>query len=253
MSVSYKVEENIGTVQLSRPERKNSFTLEMVDQWADALDEARKDPSVRAVIVTGSGDSFCAGVDLDEFAAVEDTPLAHKEMLSLRVHAVSRALSLLDKPVVAAVNGVAVGAGLDMALMCDLRFAASSARFSEGYVRLGLVPGDGGCHLLPRLVGTSKALELLWTGDFVDADEALQMGLVDRVYPYPELIDQTRTFLAKVCRAPQLVIGMIKRLTYQSRSFDLATSLDVVSSHMAVVQSTDAARTALAEARERLR
>jgi enoyl-CoA hydratase/carnithine racemase len=253
LDINYSLADGIATVELSRPQRKNSFTLEMVDQWAAALEEAGRDPAVRAVIVTGRGDAFCAGVDLNDLAAVEDTPLSHKQMLTHHVHAVSRALARIDKPVVAAVNGVAVGAGMDMALMCDLRFAARSARFSEGYVRLGLVPGDGGCYLLPRLVGTAKALELLWSGEFVDADEALRIGIVNRVYDDGELIERTRAYLGEVLRAPSLPLGIIKRVTYQSATMDLATSLDVISSHMAIVQSTDEARAALARIRAAVR
>jgi enoyl-CoA hydratase/carnithine racemase len=250
LNIKYSVADEIATVELSRPQRRNSFTLEMVDRWAAAVEDAGRDPAVRAVIVTGGADAFCAGVDLDEFAALEDTPLSHKQTLTDRVHAVSRALARIDKPVVAAVNGVAVGAGMDMALMCDLRFAARSARFSEGYIRLGLVPGDGGCYLLPRLVGVAKALELLWSGEFVDAEEALRIGIVNRVYEDDELMERTREYLGNVLRAPSLPLGIIKRVTYQSSSMDLATSLDVISSHMAVVQSTDEARAALARMRQ---
>ena len=253
LNIKYSVANEIATIELSRPQRRNSFTLEMVDGWAAALEDAGRDPVVRAVIVTGGADAFCAGVDLDEFAALEDTPLSHKQMLTDRVHAVSRALARIDKPVVAAVNGVAVGAGMDMALMCDLRFAARSARFSEGYIRLGLVPGDGGCYLLPRLVGVAKALELLWSGEFVDAEEALRIGIVNRVYEDDELMERTRYYLGNVLRAPSLPLGIIKRVTYQSSSMDLATSLDVISSHMAVVQSTDEARAALARMRAAMR
>jgi enoyl-CoA hydratase/carnithine racemase len=253
LNIKYSVANEIATIELSRPQRRNSFTLEMVDGWAAALEDAGRDPAVRAVIVTGGADAFCAGVDLDEFAALEDTPLSHKQMLTDRVHAVSRALARIDKPVVAAVNGVAVGAGMDMALMCDLRFAARSARFSEGYIRLGLVPGDGGCYLLPRLVGVAKALELLWSGEFVDAEEALRIGIVNRVYEDDELMERTRYYLGNVLRAPSLPLGIIKRVTYQSSSMDLATSLDVISSHMAIVQSTDEARAALARMRAAIR
>src|ERR687886_2636512 len=113
--------------------------------------------------------------------------LDHKPWLEV-VHRVPLALEALDKPVIAALNGVAVAAGLDMALMCDLRYAAAGARLSEGYVKVGLIPGDGGTYFLPRLVGTAKALELLWTGDFIDAQEALRLGIVNRVLPAAELL-----------------------------------------------------------------
>ena len=163
----------------------------MIDDWAAALDRAQNDRGVRCVLLTGAGEHFCAGVDLDELAAVEPTPLARKRLFTEHIHRVMFAVERLDRPYVAAMRGYAVGAGLDMALMCDLRFAGRSARLCEGYVRVGLVPGDGGCYLLPRLVGLAKALELMFTGDIVDADEAHRIGLVNRVYDDDELLDRT--------------------------------------------------------------
>jgi enoyl-CoA hydratase/carnithine racemase len=125
-----------------------------------------------------------------------------------------------------------------MCLMCDMRIAAEDARFSTGYVRVGLVPGDGDTYFLPRLVGTAKALELLWTADFIEAPEALRLGIVNRVVPPGELRDATYAFARQVADGPQVPIRMIKRLVYQSMRLDLRTHLDLVSSHMAVVRRT---------------
>lgn len=190
--VGYQVADGVATVTLERRERKNAFTLEMLDSCGAFLRRAADDDEVRIIVVTGSGDSFCAGVDLDVLAQLDNSPLARKMVLTERVHGLARVISSVDEPVIAAVNGVAVGAGLDIALMCDLRFAASSARMSEGYIRVGLVPGEGGCYLLPRLVGPARALELLMTGRFVDAAEALAIGLVNRVYEDAELAAQAQ-------------------------------------------------------------
>jgi enoyl-CoA hydratase/carnithine racemase len=147
-------------------------------------------------------------------------------------------ITSVDKPIIAAVNGVAVGAGLDIALMCDLRFAASSARMSEGYIRVGLVPGEGGCYLLPRLVGPARALELLMTGRFVDAAEALAIGLVNRVYEDAELAAQAHAFAAELAGRSPIPLQIIKRSVYQAATSDLGSHLDAISSHMAIVQST---------------
>jgi enoyl-CoA hydratase/carnithine racemase len=236
--LEYEVSDGIGTILLNRPDRKNAFTLGMVDEWAAALRAARSQPEVRVVVVTGAGQAFCSGVDLDAFHAEERSVLEHKMMLTERIHRVAHALEDLDKPVIAAVKGVAVGAGMDMALMCDMRFAGASARFSEGYVKVGLVPGDGGCYFLPRLVGTAKALELLWTGDFVDADEAARLGIVNHVYPDDELIPRTYELARRLADGPPIAIQMIKRAVYQSSQLDLRTALDLISSHLAIVQST---------------
>jgi enoyl-CoA hydratase/carnithine racemase len=235
----YTVKDAIATITLNRPHRKNAFTLQMTDDWAAAVRTAAADETVRVVVLTGAGDAFCAGIDLAVLHAVEPTPLARKRMLTDGVHQVARAVADLDKPLIAAINGAAVGAGLDMALMCDIRFAARSARMSEGYIRVGLVPGDGGCYFLPRLVGPAKALELLLTGDTVDGDEAVRIGMVNRVYDDAALLDATYAFAARLAAVSPLAAVMIKRTVYQSERMDLRASLDLISSHMAVVQSTD--------------
>ena len=252
-ALRYSVEDGVATLVLDNPARKNAFTLQMIDDWADALVRAATDDAVRVVILTGAEGAFCSGIDLSVLQGVEDTPLARKRMLTHGVHKVARAVEALDKPLIAAVNGVAVGAGLDMALMCDMRFAGRSATMSEGYIRVGLVPGDGGAWFLPRLVGPAKALELLLSGDFVSADEAHRIGMVNRVYEDDELLERTRDFAAQLCRMSPVALGVIKRTVQQSASIDLRTSLDLISSHMAVVQSTEdyqEAQAAFAEKRD---
>ena len=236
--LEYTVEDGVGTILLNRPEVKNAFTLDMVEAWAAALRSARTDPDVRVVVLTGAGDAFCAGVDLSVLGDVGEEPLALKSMLMDRVHEVARAVEDLSKPIIAAVNGVAVGAGMDMALMCDIRMLAQSARMSEGYIRVGLVPGDGGCYYLPRLVGMSKALELLWTGDFVDADEAVRIGLARSAHPDVEFASAYRAFAGRLAEQPPVNVAMIKRAAHQSAHTDLRTSLDLISSHFAVVHGT---------------
>lgn len=237
--LEYAVENGVGTILLNRPSRKNAFTTEMVDEWARVLRGARTDGSVGAIIVTGAGDAFCSGGELTGLApgAEGRTTYERKAFLTDHVHRVAYALEDLDKPVIAAVNGVAVGAGMDMALMCDMRFLARSARMSEGYIKVGLVPGDGGAYWLPRLVGTAKAMELLLTGDFVHAEEAHRIGLANRVYDDAELMDETRRFAERLAAGPPRITRMIKRAVYQSARSDLRTSLDLISSHMAVAQS----------------
>lgn len=237
--LEYDVEGPVATITLNRPKRKNAFTLPMVDAWADALRQAQADAAVRAVIVTGAGDSFCSGIDLSALEEVEGTPLGRKEMLTKRIHQVAIALDDLDKPTIAAVRGPAVGAGMDMALLCDMRFAGRSARFSEGYIKVGLVPGDGGSWLLPRLVGAAKALELLLTGDTVEADEALRLGIVNQVHDDEELLDRTREFALRVAAAPPVQAAMIKRLVRSSERIDLRTHYDMVSSHFGIVSSLE--------------
>jgi enoyl-CoA hydratase/carnithine racemase len=245
---------SVGTITLNRPEQRNAFTFAMVREWAELLRDVRTDDAVRVVVLTGAGDkAFCSGIDLGSIsnAHASLTPLERKSQLHDEIHQVALALEALDKPVVASINGAAVGAGLDMALMCDLRIAARSARLSEGYIKVGLTPGDGGAYYLPRLVGTAKALELLLTGDMVGADEAHRIGLVNRVVDDADLGPATRALAEQIAGAPPVTVRMIKRATYQSARADLRTSLDLISSHFAVVAATADAAEALSAMREK--
>jgi len=249
--LEYTVADGIGTILLNRPHRKNAFTIEMIDQWARILVEARTDPDVRVIVLTGAGDAFCSGVDLSSMDGERPSPLQRKEHLTDHIHRIPYALEDLDKPVIAAINGAAVGAGMDMALMCDMRIIARSARLSEGYIRVGLVPGDGGCYYLPRLVGQAKALELLLTGDFIGAEEAARIGIANHVVDDDDLIAATTRLARKLADAPPVAVRTIKRAVYQSARADLRTALDLISSHMSVVTSTQDSAEALAAFREK--
>jgi 2-(1,2-epoxy-1,2-dihydrophenyl)acetyl-CoA isomerase len=253
--LEYTVKDGVATARLNRPEKKNALSEEMVRELGRALRDAQDDPAVRVFIITGAGDAFCSGGDLGRRAregeGAQPTPLQRKTRLHQGTHRVALAIEEFDKPLIAAVNGPAAGAGMDLALMCDLRFAARSARFSEAYIRVGLLPGNGGCYFLPRIVGAARALELLWTGDFIEADEAHRIGLVNRVCEDENLMAETQAFAARLAAGPPIQQHLIKKLLYQSLRTDLRTSLELVSSHMAVVQSTDDYREAIAAYQEK--
>jgi enoyl-CoA hydratase/carnithine racemase len=249
--LEYGVVDGVATIRLNRPQARNAFTVEMTGLWADAVREAQDDPAVAVVVLTGTGTAFCAGADLGSELSRRPTPLDAKTTLHEKIHRIARAVADLDKPLIAALNGVAVGAGLDMALMCDLRIAARSARFAETYVRLGIAPGNGGAWFLPRIVGEAKALELLLTGDFVDAEEALRIGLVNRVVADDELTAHVAALARALADAPPLAVRTIKRTVRQSAGLDLRTALDLVSSHMAVLRTSDDAAEAYAALTER--
>jgi enoyl-CoA hydratase/carnithine racemase len=234
----YEVEDRIATITLNRPDKLNAFTRDMIDGWAKALAEAQADDRVNVVVVTGAGRAFCAGGDVARMGEGEPSALDHKNQLWENIHRIPKTLEVMDKPVIAMVNGLAVGAGMGMCLMCDVRIASDEARFSTGYVKVGLVPGDGDTYFLPRLVGAAKALELLWTADFIEAPEALRLGIVNRVIPAGDLRPQTYAFARQVADGPQVPVRMIKRLVYQSLRLDLRTHLDLVSSHMSIVRRT---------------
>lgn len=253
--ILFKKEDGIATITLNCPERKNSFSMDMIDQWANALQEWRTDPEVKVIVLTGTGDSFCAGAYFapGQDGAAAPTAFDLKSNLWERIHRIPLTLEDTDKPVIAALNGVAVGAGLDMALMCDIRFAAESARFSEGYVKVGFVPGDGGAYYLPRLVGVAKALELLMTGDFIFAPEAERIGMVNKVFPDDRLMEETYKFARRLVEGPTKVIQLIKRAVYQSSRVDLRTALDMISSHMGVIRTTQDSQEAMKASMTRLR
>ena len=243
--IEYSVDGGVATILLNRPERKNAFTFSMLEQWAQFLERAQVDDGVRVVVVTGAGGNFCSGVDLADFAAERSTPYADKMLLADKVHVVARAVERFDKPYVAAMTGVAVGAGLDMALMADIRIATDTARFSEAYIRVGLLPGDGGCHLLPRIVGRAKALELLWTGEFFSTSDALQWGMLNRVLPEDSFDGGVQQFVSRLATSAPLATRMIKRATIYGETMSFSASLDMISSHQALIQSTDDSKEAM--------
>ena len=169
------------------------------------------------------GRGFCAGADLRGGSGVAETARAdrppaaadRRNWLRDGVHLVPRAVALLDKPYIAAVNGAAVGAGMDMASMADIRIASDRARFAMSYVKVGLVPGDGGCYFLPRIIGLPRALELIWTGDFIDAAEALRIGYVSRVVPADDLVTEATAFARRLAEGPAVAMQLAKRLVYR--------------------------------------
>lgn len=233
----------VTVISINRPQKKNAFTLEVLESVVGMLGDLRRDKNCRAVILTGKGDAFCAGVDLSipQQMRVDgaNAPNDWKNLLKDRVHQIALALDDFDKPVIAAVNGPAYGAGMDLALMCDMRFVSSSARMCQAYINLGVVPGDGGCFYLPRIVGLPKALELMLSGRVVDADEAINIGLANRVFADDALMAETMKFAQLLATKSPIAMRMIKRATYQSLDSSLRTSLDLISSHMAVVQSLE--------------
>ncbi|RKR45207.1 enoyl-CoA hydratase-related protein [Paraburkholderia sp. BL17N1] len=238
---------------LNRPEKKNALSEDMLELLRNELKSANEDDDVGSFVLTGAGDAFCSGGDLGRRAAEggDPTPLERKHRLQRVTHKVALAIEEFEKPLIAAVNGAAVGAGMDLSLMCDIRFAAQSARFAEAYIRVGLIPGNGGCYFLPRLIGPAKALELLWTGDFVNADEAHRLGIVNRVTPDESLQDETLAFATRLAEGPPVQTRDIKKLMYQSMRTDLRTSLETTSALMAVVQSTADYREAITAYKEK--
>lgn len=236
----------IAVITLNRPEKLNAFHNVMLADWAEALRECQADESVAAVVLTGSGRAFCSGGDLGTMGDVGgNAALYIGDYLRNHVHPVARAVDALQKPYLCAVNGVATGAGMDMALMTDIRYAARSARFAESYVKVGLIPGDGGAFLLPRLVGLSKALELLWTGEFVEAEEAQRLGIVSKVCDDDQLMDEIMALAQRLADGPRLAIRLMKQAVYRSLQLDFLAALDNVAGPMGVAFNSEDHREAV--------
>ncbi len=245
--VIYDKSDGIATITLNRPERMNAFTPQMLDEWYAALQDAHLDQEVRAVIVTGAGRGFCSGADVGAGAAGslmdrQRSLAENRNFLRDSVQRIPRLAALMEKPYIAAVNGPAVGAGMDMASMCDIRFASETARFGMTYVRMGIIPGDGGCYYLPRIVGLARALDLIWTGRLFDAREALAIGYVSAVVPADQLLDYTREYALKLAKGPAVAIQQAKRLVYRSLELDVDAALDLAQQAMLICQTTEDAR-----------
>ena len=238
----YDVQDHVAVITLNNPEKLNALSGEMTGAWLESLDRARLDRNVRVVVVTGAGQGFCSGMDVKRQADGSDRQLgAVEDWPHLRngIHRVARAVFNLDKPYLAAVNGAAAGAGMDMASMADIRYASVSAKFTMSYVRMGLIPGDGGCYYLPRIVGMARALELMWTGRVFDAQHALSIGYVSEVFPDDELVPKTLEFATSLANGPAVAIQQIRRLSYLSQEVNMSTSLEMAEGFMFMVQQTE--------------
>lgn len=235
----YEIQGNIALITLNRPKAKNAFSQEMIRLWRESLETAKADDAVRVIIVTGKGDTFCSGGNIRDMADGKLRSWDMKRFLWDKVHRIALTLEDLDKPVIAAINGAAMGAGLDMALMCDLRVASERARLAESYIMMGVIAGDGGAYYLPRLVNLSKALELLLTGDILSPEEALDLGIVNRVVPHENLMEETLKLANKIADKPPLAVRMMKRAVYQGQTSTLRGHLDYISSQLALLTETE--------------
>jgi enoyl-CoA hydratase/carnithine racemase len=237
--VLYETRDGVALITLNRPEARNAFSPSMIRLWNEYLQAARADEDVRTVVVTGLGDTFCSGGDIREMAEGRLMSWDMKRFLWDGVHRIALTLEDLDKPVIAAVNGSAMGAGMDMALMCDMRVASDRARFAESYINMGVVPGDGGAYFLPRLVGSARALEILLTGEVLTAARALELGIVNRVVPHERLMEETLALAGVMAEKPPLAVRMTKRAVYQGLTSTLRAHLDYISSQIALLSETE--------------
>jgi enoyl-CoA hydratase/carnithine racemase len=240
----YEVHDGIATLTLNRPERLNALGDTLREDLHDALLRCSQDPEVRVVVITGAGRGFCSGGDVKSMSERDQaarTPAPAERFAPMRDRIV---LAMRDcpKPVIAAVNGAAAGAGMNLALACDMRVASSAAKFSQAFVKRGLHPDWGGTYFLPRVVGVAKACELIFTGDTIDAAQALELGIVNAVVSADALMPETYKLARRIADGPPIAIALAKRAIFHNQEVDLRAALEFETFAQNVTRETEDAK-----------
>ena len=241
--VQYEQDGGVVTLTLNDPDARNALSTQA--QWdavVAACEQVRRDVDVRCVILTGAGTAFCAGGNVKDMknraGIAAGSPYDIRDGYRAGIQRIPLALYELDVPTIAAVNGPAIGAGCDLACMCDIRIASERAKFAESFVKLGIIPGDGGAWLLPRVVGLSKAAELTFAGDTISAAEALECRLVSKVVSAERLMDEARALAARIAANPGPALRMAKRLLREGQHVRLDTLLEMSAAFQALAHHT---------------
>lgn len=239
----YETEGHVATITLDRVEARNAYSPEMIDSLMRAFDAAQADDDIRCAILTGAGPAFSAGGDLkamqDRSGMFAGGPVELRTRYVEGIQRVPRKIRDFEKPLIAALNGAAIGAGLDLACMCDLRVAADHAKLGSTFVRVGLVPGDGGAYFLSRVIGFSRALELMLTARVIRTEEALRIGLINAAVPADDLISKARELADEIAANAPLAVRMTKKAAYRSRDADVETALEIAASFQGMVQQSE--------------
>jgi enoyl-CoA hydratase/carnithine racemase len=248
--LQYEQQGHVVTLTMNEPARRNPLTgNSAVADFLEAIARIHEDPSVRAVILTGAGTAFSSGGDIKDMerqASGSVGGMQIRQEYRTGIQRLPLALFNLEVPVIAAVNGAAIGAGMDLACMCDIRIASEHAKFAESFVKLGIIPGDGGAWLLPRLIGLSRASELSFTGEVITAQQAADWGLVSRVVPADQLLLAANELAGKIAANPPHAVRLTKRLLREAMHTRLDTLLEMAASFQALSHQTDDHREAVA-------
>jgi enoyl-CoA hydratase/carnithine racemase len=248
--VRYEQEGRVAVLTLNRPETRNALDDDVADALVATCERLGRDMSVSCVVLTGAGPSFCSGGNVKAMHArtgmFAGSSAEMRRAYRFGIQRIPLAFHDLEVPVIAAVNGPAIGAGFDLTLMCDIRIASESAVFAESFVRLGLVSGDGGAWLLQRAIGASRAYEMTLTADSIDAQRALQWGLVSSVHPGERLLAEAKAIAARIAAHPPHSLRLNKRLLRESERMTLAQSLELAAGLQSIVQHTDDLREGVA-------
>lgn len=237
-------ESGILTITLNRPEVLNALCLKMFDELSMVFHEAARDETIKVIIITGAGRAFCAGGDVKNDVSKLSTMGPFELRNYIHTNVIKKIVEM-EKPIIAAINGIATGGGFDIALACDIRFASEKARISEIFVKMGIIPDLGGVYFLPRLIGLSKAKLLAFTGDIIDSREAERIGLVDKVFPDDQLMPAVERLAKQLANGPSKTIAMIKVAMNRSLSMDLNSSLDYTTNLQCLLVQTEDHKEAL--------
>lgn len=236
-TVLLKKENGVGYITLNRPDKYNSFNHDMAMELQAALDDCAEDNTVRCLYITGAGKGFCSGQDLAE--ATDPSPEEFERLVREHYNATIRRIRNVEKPVIAAVNGVAAGAGANIALACDIVLAAESASFIQAFSKIGLIPDSGGTYFLPRLVGMQRAAALMMTGEKVKAQEAVAMGMIYKCYADDEFEAATKNMAITLAQMPTKGIGLTKRLLNRTYNNNLEGQLELEKQTQVIAGSTE--------------
>jgi enoyl-CoA hydratase/carnithine racemase len=248
-SIIYEQDQRVVTITLNRPDTRNALSGDLIDGLIDALEKANRDKNVGCVILTGAGKSFSSGGNLQEIKNMTTKDNMSQSQLEdwyrFGIQKIPLTMNAIDVPIVAAVNGHAIGAGNDLCTMCDIRIAGEDAKFSESFLRIGIIPGDGGSWFLPKIIGLSRAAEMILTCDVLDAEKALNWGLVSQIVRNEELIIQAKEIANKIASQPPEATRRAKRLLRMSQNVSLDNALEMAASQQSILQMMDDHREAL--------
>ena len=243
-AVAIERSDAIAVLTLNRPDTRNALSGDVIEELCDFLGKANQDSSLGCIVLTGAGKDFSSGGNVKEMRdggnpMFDGTPFQMQEGYRNQIQRLPRLFATLDVPVIAAINGNAIGAGLDLATMCDIRVAAETARFAESFLRVGLISGDGGAWYLPRAIGYAKAIELALTCRALDADEAREWGLVTHVTKPASLVSKAMELAGNITEFAPMSVRLNKRLLRQSPTIPLDAALDMAASFQAIIQHTE--------------
>ncbi len=234
-NIIFEKKGKVAKITLNRPDKLNALSPDLLEELKRAIEDAKADKEIRVMVITGSGRAFSAGADVG--AMVDTTPFQAKES-SLRGHMIFKMLEDLDIPVIAAINGYALGGGCELALACDIRIASEKAWLGQPEINLGIIPGWGGCIRLPKQVGVAKAMEIILTGDRISAQEALQIGLVNKVVPEDKLEATVNEIAEKLASKPPIAVKLAKKVIRKGLECDLEAGIQLENSAFSLCFTT---------------